>query len=111
MYDTPSPIVHSHGHRRCVSVPSVHPPHVAAALESIAANVRRLRDKRGLSQFKLAAAADVEPRYIARIEAGGANPSAAILVKLATALDVTVATLFRPARREARAAGRPRKAK
>ncbi len=85
----------------------MHPEHVVAALESIAANVRRLRERRGLSQFRLAAAADVEPRYIARIEAGDANPSAAILVKLATALGVKVGDLFRPAKREARAPGRP----
>lgn len=87
----------------------MHPEHVVAGLEAIAANVRRLRERRGLTQFRLAVAADVEPRYIARIESGTANPSAAILIKLAQALDVQVGALFRPAQREPQSPGRPRK--
>lgn len=82
---------------------------IAAGLESIAANVRRLRQEAGLTQFQLAAAAGVELRYIAQIEAGQANPSAMIMIRLSVALDVKPGDLFKPAKLTARGPGRPRK--
>ena len=82
---------------------------IATGLESIAANVRRLRQDAGLTQFQLAAASGVELRYVAKIEAGEANPSAMIMIRLAVALGVKPGNLFKPAKLVARGPGRPRK--
>ena len=59
-------------------------------------NVRRLRNERGLSQEKLAFAAEVDRTHIARIETQGVNVSLDIVFALADALDVDVRELFCP---------------
>lgn len=82
---------------------------VDAALASIAANIRRLRLKRGWTQEMLAGAAAMEPRYLQTLEAGAGNPSAAVLTLLAGALGVSPGVLFRPARPQKRRTGRPAK--
>lgn len=42
-------------------------------------NLKKAREKAGLTQVKLAEKADVHPNYYARIERGEANPSQEIL--------------------------------
>lgn len=49
-------------------------------------NVARLRCLRGFTQEKLAELADVDRRYIQRIEAGTANPGIDVLSRLKSAL-------------------------
>lgn len=48
-----------------------------------------LRKKKGLSQGELAAAIDMNPSHISRLETGKYQPSVDALQRLATALDVT----------------------
>ena len=76
--------------------------------EYIAANVRRLREKAGMSQEALAEASDLAWTYVQRIEQGRANPSVRILVQV-TALETTPQRLFRKTGPVERKVGRPRK--
>ena len=52
----------------------------------LAAQVRQLRLSLGMTQERLAAAADIDVRHIQRIEAGRANPELNTLCALAVAL-------------------------
>ncbi len=54
----------------------------------VGANVRRLRNERGLSQEALADEADLTPRHLGRIERGEGNPTVAMLGRLARVLGV-----------------------
>ena len=64
------------------------------ALEPLAAQVRRLRLARDLTQERLAELADINPKYPGRVELARADPSASLVVRLARALAVSVAELF-----------------
>lgn len=77
-------------------------------LQHVAANVRRLRERRGATQEELAQAARVAPRYVQEVERARTNPSLAMLVKLAAALEVDPRRLLRPtAALVTRSPGRP----
>jgi transcriptional regulator with XRE-family HTH domain len=76
----------------------------------IAANVRRLRHKRGMTQQALADAAEIEHRSIQDIEGRRQSVSITTLVRLANALDVSPGALLRPATMPEIKRGRPRKA-
>jgi transcriptional regulator with XRE-family HTH domain len=83
---------------------------VIEVLGHIGANLLALRQRRGLTQQQLADAADVDLRFLQRLEQGQHNVSVAVLVALADALTVVPSRLFReteapPPRRR----GRPRK--
>jgi transcriptional regulator with XRE-family HTH domain len=82
---------------------------VTLALKSIAANVRRTRLRRGLTQEQLAERSGIEARTVQLLESGHANPTAAVMVMVAVALDIEPGTLFRLARIGERPAGRPRR--
>jgi transcriptional regulator with XRE-family HTH domain len=60
----------------------------------IAARVRQLRARRGLSIEALASAAAVSRSMISLIERGESSPTAVVLEKLATGLGVPLASLF-----------------
>ncbi|WP_428684609.1 helix-turn-helix domain-containing protein [Reyranella sp.] len=62
--------------------------------ERIAACVRELRDRRGLSLEALAEASGVSRSMISLIERGESSPTAVVLERLATGLGVSLATLF-----------------
>ncbi len=64
----------------------------------VARNLRRLRVLRGLSQENLAVDASIDRTYVSRMERGLENPSVAVLEKLATTLDVSIAEFFDAAR-------------
>lgn len=81
----------------------------AEALERVAANVRHWREVRGMSQAALAAELEVEPLTVRSIEAARQKPRFATLVRLAVALDVDIAELFRRRGLVRRRAGRPAK--
>lgn len=65
-------------------------------LRHVAANVRRLRERRGETQEQFAQAAGVAPRYVQEVERARTNLSVAMLVRLAAALEVDPRRLLRP---------------
>jgi transcriptional regulator with XRE-family HTH domain len=67
----------------------------------LAAEIRRLRRRRGWSQPQLAERAGVSGNHIGLIERGRRSPSLAVALRLAAALDTTLAHLLTPRRREA----------
>jgi XRE family transcriptional regulator, regulator of sulfur utilization len=56
--------------------------------------VRALREERGLSQERLAEAADVDDTYISGLERGQRNPTLLTVQRVASALGVTLAELM-----------------
>ncbi len=68
-----------------------------------AANLRRLRHTKGLSQENLAYEAGVNRTYMSKLEKGASYPGLEIIGKLADVLDVEPAELLRlPTKRRAR---------
>lgn len=59
-----------------------------------AANVARMRERRGLTQEQLGWAAGIHQTAIARIEKGERKPSLDTILKLAKGLEVPPADLF-----------------
>ena len=62
--------------------------------QKVGARVRELRNQKGLSQEKLALAADIDRTYIASVESGKRNISIVNLEKLIIALDTSFAEFF-----------------
>ena len=67
-----------------------------------AANLRRLRHTKGLSQETLAYEADVNRTYMSKLEKGASYPGLEIIGKLAAVLEVEPAELLRPIKRRTR---------
>jgi len=65
-------------------------------VEKFATHLRELREKRGLSQTRLAELAGLNRNYVGDIERGRRNPCLDNILKLADALDVPPSELFRP---------------
>lgn len=63
-------------------------------LQAFAANVRRLRTERGLTQERLAELADLHMTDIARIETLRRDPGIKVIAKIAYGLGVPVAELM-----------------
>lgn len=59
----------------------------------LADNVKQLRAARSMTQARLAKLAQVPRPTIAHLETGGANPTLAVLVKVASALQVSIEEL------------------
>ncbi len=74
----------------------IPPPDDADAAEAAAfgASLRALRERRGLRQQELAAAAGLTPPQVSSFEAGSRLPSVRSLRRLAAALDTTLDALF-----------------
>ena len=64
-------------------------------------NVKRFRQKRGLSQEQFAEVSGFSQQYISSLERGRRNPTVVTLYELATALGVSHVELVRPSRRPA----------
>lgn len=64
----------------------------------LAANVRRLREARGLSQLQMSRLAGVPRPTWASLESGSANPTLSVLSRAAGALQVSVEELIGPPR-------------
>ena len=62
---------------------------------AIGENVRRERTRRGLSQEKLAFAADLHPNYVGFVERGERNITVVNLVRIAGALKIPAFRLFK----------------
>ena len=76
-----------------------------------AANLRRFRHAKGMSQEELADAADVNRTYISKLETGVTYAGLEIIGKLADALDVEPTEFLQPsARPKTRAAQATRRA-
>jgi transcriptional regulator with XRE-family HTH domain len=71
---------------------------------SLAARLGELRREKEMAQEKLAEAAEMHRTYLAGIERALRNPSLENLVKLANALDITLAELFSPGKSNTSAA-------
>lgn len=63
-------------------------------LRAFGKHLRELREKRGLSQEKLAELADLHRNYTGLLERGGSNPTLLAIVALARALKVRPAKLI-----------------
>jgi transcriptional regulator with XRE-family HTH domain len=67
--------------------------------DAFAANLRRLRHAKGISQEDLAHEAGINRSYMSKLEKGASYPGLEIIAKLATVLEVEPADLIRlPAR-------------
>ncbi len=63
--------------------------------QAFAANLRRLRHARGISQEDLAYEANINRTYLSKLEKGASYPGLEIIAKLATVLEVEPAALLR----------------
>ncbi len=79
------------------------------ALESIAANVRRIRESKGMTQEGLANRTGLHLTYVQSVERGSRNISVGVLVRLADSLNVDASSLLEPAKLAPPQRGRPRK--
>ena len=60
-------------------------------------NVKRIRQKRGLTQEKFAEISGFSQQYLSSLETGHRNPTIVTVYELATALGVSHMELVRPA--------------
>jgi transcriptional regulator with XRE-family HTH domain len=65
-----------------------------APKERVAARIKTLRERRGLTQEQLAERAGVSRTYLARLETGKQDPTLSTIEKLARALSVRPARLL-----------------
>lgn len=65
------------------------------ALKRVGVNVQRLRRKLDLTQEELGERANVHQTYLSQVEGGRRNPSVLVLERIAKALKVDIAELFR----------------
>jgi transcriptional regulator with XRE-family HTH domain len=84
-------------------------PRVEDLLSYIGANVRRLRQQRGLTQAALAEALDVELRTVQRIESGKANVAISTLVEIGDLFGVKGTDLLKEAEMPEVKRGRPKR--
>lgn len=78
-----------------------------AQFDYIAANVRRLRLRLGLTQEGLADKAGLEPRFVQRVERAKVDLRVSTFLRLAGALEAPPAALLRRAKLEPATPGRP----
>lgn len=67
------------------------------ALLALGKAIRRIRLSKEVSQEKLALLAEVDRSYVGRVERGDNNVAVLTLVKLAHALDISIAQLMQEA--------------
>jgi transcriptional regulator with XRE-family HTH domain len=80
-----------------------HPAAVSQdAARNLGRNISELRQSRGLSQQQIARLADIPRATWANLESGAANPTLAVLVSVAQALQVRLEELIEPPRRSGR---------
>lgn len=61
----------------------------------VGANVRRIRQRRGVSQEKLGFDAGIDRTYVSGVERGRRNPTVVVLGRIARALAVSPAELLK----------------
>ncbi len=72
------------------------------ATDHLADNLKAIRETRGLSQEQIAKSASIPRATWTNLESGSANPTLAVLVKVANALEVRLDELLAPPRQTAR---------
>lgn len=72
------------------------------AADNLARNIRQLRETRALTQQQLAKLSGIPRATWANLETGAANPTLAVLVRVAAALQVSIEELIAPPRAAAR---------
>lgn len=70
--------------------------------DHLAENMKSIREARGLTQQQIARIAGIPRATWTNLESGGANPTLAVLVKVANALQIRLDELLAPRRRSAR---------
>jgi len=70
--------------------------------DHLADNIKAIREARGLSQQQIAKAAGIPRATWTNLESGGANPTLAVLIKVANALQIRVDELLAAPRQPAR---------
>jgi transcriptional regulator with XRE-family HTH domain len=65
-----------------------------AVRQVFAANLRRLRHQKGLSQEEMAFSAEINRTYLSRLEKGVSYPGLEIIAKLANVLEIEEAVLL-----------------
>ncbi len=75
---------------------------MSEAHDHLADNIKALRETRGLSQQQIAKAAGIPRATWTHLESGGANPTLAVLMKVASALQIRLDELLAPPRQPAR---------
>lgn len=83
------------------SMTFVHSVSMDVALH-LANNMKQLREARGITQQQMAKLAGVPRPTWANLESGSANPTLAVLVRVAAALQITVEELIAPPRASAK---------
>ncbi len=73
-----------------------------SATDHLAANLKAIRETRGLSQQQIAKSAGIPRATWTNLESGSANPTLTVLVKVANALEVRLDELLAPPRQTAR---------
>jgi transcriptional regulator with XRE-family HTH domain len=63
-------------------------------LKSLGNRIKEIRKLKGLSQQELAALIDYEKSHMSRLENGGTNPTFLTLMKVASALNISVSVLL-----------------
>ncbi len=69
---------------------------------NLANNMKQLREARGITQQQMAKLASVPRPTWANLESGSANPTLAVLIRVASALQITVEELIAPPRSTAK---------
>ncbi len=64
------------------------------AMEMCAANIRKARRGRNMTQEQVAERAGINPKYLGEIERGIKSPTAAVVYRLSSALNVPVCALI-----------------
>jgi transcriptional regulator with XRE-family HTH domain len=80
----------------------------AQLLESVAANIRRIRKRRGYTQEQLAERAALDLKFLQKVETGTSNISIVTLWRVTEALGVDATKLMQAAHLPKAKRGRPR---
>jgi transcriptional regulator with XRE-family HTH domain len=62
----------------------------------VSRNIQRIRREKDLSQEEVAHRADIHQTYLSGVETGKRNPSILVVERIAKALGVDVADIFKP---------------
>lgn len=65
-------------------------------IQKIGQNIKRIREKKGITQIDLAYECGFEKGNMSRIEAGRTNPTIKTLAKIAEALGVSITDIIKP---------------
>ena len=79
-------------------VPNTSSQRQHPALAALGDAIRHVRKKQGISQERLALLAEIDRSYVGRVERGDNNVAVLTLLKVATALDTTIAQLMKQAK-------------